>query len=761
MECNKTSQFFHKAEPVAPSPWGEGRGEGDNALLTEWSQKIITALQQLNLRAQLGIAATPNISLLAARAAKPMLVVDRVDVFFQSLPLPALEPPPHLLHILQRWGIHTAGAFLALGKDAIADRLGAEALELFERASTHTIRPLNIVRPTDTFEERSEFEVQIETIEPLLFVLRRFIEQLATRIGLTYRVVAELRLTLTLESGASYKRTFKVPAPTANVETLFRMLHTHLENLQTDAPLLSLRLAAVPVRAEGQQFSLFESALRDPNHFHETLARLSALLGNERAGTPIAQNTHQPDAFRMEVPAFHTAQASETESIGQNSKRFGLCLRRFRPALHTRVLLKEDRPAHIEALPHGRVKQARGPFRTSGKWWVQKQGWLRQEWDVELASGELYRLCESQGEWTVEGVYDAHAVHTSQEPGNAPELLIKSKPSNYVEFHCRTAFSFLRGGSRPEELIALAAKNDLSTVAVCDRDGVYGSPLFSAEAKEKGIRPIVGAEITLEDESVLPVLVQSRQGYQNLCQLLTRAHLRAEKGRPRVCWDELPEFSEGLVALTGDEEGPLVKAVNKSFANTFLPKQVLKNLTRAFGSENVFVELQRHRLRGEQRLNDSLIQLAQHGRLPVLATNGVLYAHSGRRAVMDVFTCLRHHTHLDAAGLLLARNSERYLKSPKDMCELFHDLPEAIDNTVRLAERLEFSLENLGYEFPNYKTPNGEPMEAFLKQVTYEGARLRYPKGIPQNVQAKLKQELNLINEARVRGLFPHRLGHR
>src|SRR3954447_11551493 len=110
---------------------------------------------------------------------------------------------------------------------------------------------------------------------------------------------------------------------------------------------------------------------------------------------------------------------------------------------------------------------------------------------------------------------------------------------SYIELHARTAFSFLRGGSRPEELANIAAKQGLSTVAVCDRDGVYGAPLFTEAAKEQGICPIVGAEITLQDETVLPVLVKNRRGYQNLCQLLTRAHLRAEKGKPRVRWDEL------------------------------------------------------------------------------------------------------------------------------------------------------------------------------------------------------------------------------
>ncbi len=341
---------------------------------------------------------------------------------------------------------------------------------------------------------------------------------------------------------------------------------------------------------------------------------------------------------------------------------------------------------------------------------------------------------------------------------------------SYVELHARTAFSFLRGGSRPEELADIAASKMLPAVAVCDRDGVYGAPLFTESAKEKGIRPIVGAEITLEDETILPVLVANRTGYQNLSRLLTRAHLRAEKGKPRVRWEELPEFAEGLVALTGDEEGPLVRAIRRAGcpqpANATehsrrgedtVPcldcRDVLRKLTGAFGERNVFVEIQRHHLRGEERLNKALVALAEQHRLPLLATNGVLYAHPAGRQVLDVFTCLRHHTHLDAAGKLLAQNTERHLKSPAQMHELFADLPKAIENTVRLAERLEFSLDNLGYECPKYRVPDGHSMDSFLRERAFAGARDRYGE-VPAKVYKQLEDELALIAKLGVAGYF-------
>jgi error-prone DNA polymerase len=326
----------------------------------------------------------------------------------------------------------------------------------------------------------------------------------------------------------------------------------------------------------------------------------------------------------------------------------------------------------------------------------------------------------------------------------------------YVELHSRSVFSFLRGASLPEQLAEVAAHLNMPAMALCDRDGVYGAPRFFKAAKEVGIRPIVGAELTMEDGSILPVLVKNRTGYQNLCRLLTRAHLRSEKGKSKVDWEELPEFAEGLVALTGDEEGPIANQKSKIKNDQSLltsAATVLENLLRIFGRDHLFVEIQRHHVRGENRINEQLVELATTFKLPLLATNGVLHATPAGRQVLDVFTCIRNHTHLDAAGKLLSQNSERFLKHEKQMRALFRDLPDAIENTSRLADRLQFSLENLGYEFPKYPIAPGETMDGVLREKAFDGARKRYD-NVPEKVRGQLENELALISKLGVAGYF-------
>lgn len=324
--------------------------------------------------------------------------------------------------------------------------------------------------------------------------------------------------------------------------------------------------------------------------------------------------------------------------------------------------------------------------------------------------------------------------------------------ASYVELHARSAFSFLRGASNPEDLARGAARAGLPAMALCDRDGVYGAPRFYASAREQGVRPIIGSELTLEDGSVLPVLVESREGYRNLCRMITRAQLRAPKGESRISWREVEEFSEGLVALTGDEEGPVRRgwsAGGKQGA-----EKAGDELCRIFGPDRLFVELQRHLRRGEKEANRMLVHLAGAKGLPLLATNGVCYATPPGRAVLDVFTCLRHKTHLDNAGLLLSSNGERHLKTAGAMEALFADLPEAVANSGRLAERLQFSLKNLGYEFPVYPVPAGHSMESFLREATWAGARQRYGGSLSPRVKAQIEHELALIGKLGFSGYF-------
>src|SRR5438128_932885 len=320
----------------------------------------------------------------------------------------------------------------------------------------------------------------------------------------------------------------------------------------------------------------------------------------------------------------------------------------------------------------------------------------------------------------------------------------------YIELHACSAFSFLRGGSFPEQLAEVAAELEMPAMALLDRNGVYGAQRFSVAAREHGVRPIIGAELSMEDFSILPVLVENRTGYKNLCELLTQAHLRSEKGKCTVQWSELPQFADGLVAFLGSALADKLDCFKQSSSKGASPARTVID---AFGQENVFVELQWHFVRGEEQINRQLVDLARANRLAIIATNGVQYAKPYGREVLDVFTCIREHTHLDAAGKLLTRNAERHLKSDREMRELFRDLPEAIENTSRLAERLTFSLENLGYEFPEFPVPVGHSMDSFLRTIVWFGAQQRYA-AVSAKVKRQLEEELALIIKLGFPGYF-------
>jgi protein ImuB len=354
---------------------------------------------------------------------------------FGSLELGAgsSESTKRILAILDKWGIHTLGQLAALDKEELRNRLGADAVRLWERANGTATRLLKFVQPPESFDENFEFDHEIETAEPLLFILHRFLEQLALRLSGIYLVARELTLTITFSdsrqdestnasAARTYERVFKIPQPTNDVDLLFRMLQTHLENFKSEHPIVAVALTAQPIRPVSQQFGLFETALRNPQQLYETLARLSALLGSDRVGTPILEETHRPDAFRMEP--FSWAQNDEIrmsndERNSQTAQRPPLqiskpALRRFRPALSASVFTSQDRHLQSGNIA-GKVIDQSGPFLLSGNWWDEKS-WARGEWDMQLENGDLVRVHEDppspgygvagEGVWKVDGIYD-------------------------------------------------------------------------------------------------------------------------------------------------------------------------------------------------------------------------------------------------------------------------------------------------------------------------------------------------------------------
>jgi protein ImuB len=316
--------------------------------------------------------------------------------------------------ILHKWGIHTLGQLAALDKEQLAARLGPEAVRMWERANGRSNRLLKLIRPPESFEESFEFEREIETAEPLLFMLHRFLEQLAVRLAAIYLVAKELTLRITFADSRqdepaaagkqSYERVFKIPQPTNDVDLLFRMLQTHLENFRSEHPIVAVALSAEPIKPAREQFGLFETTLRNPHQLSETLARLTALLGADRIGTPVLEETHRPDAFRMQP--FCSTGFQPVGQAGVPACEISRALRRFRPAVSASVLQDEDTPAHIRSAEiSGKVIEQQGPYLVSGNWWDEKS-WARAEWDLQLQNSELVRVNESEGTWRIDGIYD-------------------------------------------------------------------------------------------------------------------------------------------------------------------------------------------------------------------------------------------------------------------------------------------------------------------------------------------------------------------
>jgi error-prone DNA polymerase len=326
----------------------------------------------------------------------------------------------------------------------------------------------------------------------------------------------------------------------------------------------------------------------------------------------------------------------------------------------------------------------------------------------------------------------------------------------YIELHTSSAFSFLRAASLPEVIVDRAAMLGYPAVALLDRDGVSGAPRFHKAATAAGIRPLIGAEITIQagpqapspkSQALtfsLPVLCASQEGWRNLCRLISRMKLRAPKGEGALAIDEFDGFTTGLIAMPGR---PLLRA------ERFGVGGLLDRIVGVFGRANTYVELQRHLQRDQEDDNDALVCLAAAFRVPIIATGGVSFATPEERPLFDVLTSIREHVTLMRAGRRLAANAERYLKPAAQMARLFADRPEAIHGTRDLADRLQFSMNDLGYRFPKYPVPDDETEMSFLRKIAEVGARNRY-RPFHDRARAQVMRELDLIEKLDLAGYF-------
>lgn len=365
--------------------------------------RALAQLSRLGLTASSGLGSTPLLALYAARQAAPGQVLAGDRAFLAALPIAAAEPSDDLAAVLATWGVHTLGQLTTLTKADVTRRLGHEGLSLWERASGETARPLDIVAPARTFSAEFTSEHEMETLEPLLFILRRFVDRLALELTNAHQAALAIELTLGLSDGSHHAQSIRLPEAITDGDILFRALQAHLETVRTAAPIAGVRLRLEPGRITVRQQGLFDGGLRDPHGFADTLARTIALVGPDRVGRPLPLNTHRPDAFTLvtppaTLPPFANALAHPPH---------GLPLRRHRPPTPARIALAGQRPAYVwTAGMEGAVTAAAGPWIASGHWWENDHFWQGEEWDVEMACGGLYRLRHTPAGWFIEGEYD-------------------------------------------------------------------------------------------------------------------------------------------------------------------------------------------------------------------------------------------------------------------------------------------------------------------------------------------------------------------
>lgn len=383
--------------------------------IESWQQRataVLGHLQASGLPGQMGIASTPGIADMAATVASPLLWVKDTTALLRSMTMETAPVEPVLREAFTLWGLHTMEEVRKLPRAELGDRLGPAAVKLWDCLNGRDNRPLQPLEEEVDWGERSEPEYPVETTDSLLFLLRRMLEAIHMRLVARCKAVRQLTLALQFEDRSDYRHRFLLPETTTAVDSLFALLANHLQDLRTPAAITAVHIDCDTIAPIHRQQSFFDTTLRDPARFADTLAQLVGIVGNDRIGSPRMMDSHRDDAWCL-APLANILSTShrQTQDFALPTTSTPLyyptlAFRRHRPALPASVVMTNGRPSQLHSSPYcGAIQASRGPWQSSGDWWSAAP-WRREEWDVQLADGTLCRLHREHNCWWVDGIYD-------------------------------------------------------------------------------------------------------------------------------------------------------------------------------------------------------------------------------------------------------------------------------------------------------------------------------------------------------------------
>jgi protein ImuB len=382
---------------------------------------IMRRAAERGLRINLALAANPDAAICAARGFTGANVIPHGDEakFLGSLPLAQLAPSPELAETLERWGIRRFQDLAALPPLGIAERLGPEGLRLRELSRGEAERKLLLLEEPERFEDQTEPGYPVELLEPLLFLLARLLHGLTTRLATRALATNELRIALKLEPAGTHERVLRLPVPSLDSKAFLKLMHLDLPAHPPPAPVVHVRLEANPVKPQAAQSGLYVPAAPEPVKLELTLARIRKIVGEERVGVVEVVDSHRPNAWGLGARGRGPGEGCASRSFSKNKAARSATypqppapgprpqvFRAFRPPRAARVILSSGHPSFLSAPGiRGKVIDLAGPWRTSGDWWTIDP-WSRDEWDIALSDGALYRLYCCPAGWFVEGSYD-------------------------------------------------------------------------------------------------------------------------------------------------------------------------------------------------------------------------------------------------------------------------------------------------------------------------------------------------------------------